>query len=95
MEFVCVAKYVIPKEEIPTFKKQYQLQDYASHPLEFDDYLSTENMSGLTNLSQCYSLSDCKGGNHWYVLLNEVTGELWIEVTYPDMGGDAPPCDND
>jgi hypothetical protein len=26
-------------------------------------------------------------------IVNPQTGELWISVQYPDMAGDAPPCD--
>jgi hypothetical protein len=26
-------------------------------------------------------------------VLDETSGALWIEVHYPDWGGDAPPCE--
>lgn len=94
-EFVAIGKYVIPKESISEFADQYLLSKMAGSntPLDFDEYLSIENQSSRANLENCIFLDDCNGGNHWRVILNEVSGELWIEVTYPDMAGDTPPCD--
>ncbi len=34
----------------------------------------------------------CTKINAWYALVNPASGELWIEVLYPDMGGDPPGC---
>ena len=35
-------------------------------------------------------LTGCSPDNTWSFLLNVKTGELWLEVMYPDMAGDSP-----
>ncbi len=34
----------------------------------------------------------CTDGNTWLGYLDESSGELWLEVNYPDWGGDPPGC---
>jgi hypothetical protein len=67
-------------------------------------YMSHFNLmgkSGLFPLSASIPLSDkshlkyfygCKGGNSWLFTLNEKSGELWVEVEYPDLQGQGPGC---
>lgn len=96
-EFVCLGYYRIQNEYIDSFVKENRLSKFggANFALSFDEYLELNNRSANTEISQCVFLDSCKGGNHWHVILNTTSGELWIEVTYPDMSGDAPPCETD
>ena len=41
---------------------------------------------------ELYYFSGCKPGNSWVVILNEKTGELWINIQYPDPGGLTRGC---
>jgi hypothetical protein len=41
---------------------------------------------------QLHYFSGCKPGDAWVVILDEKTGELWINVQYPDPGGLAVEC---
>jgi hypothetical protein len=34
----------------------------------------------------------CKEGDSWHFILNEKSGELWIEIQYPDFKGQGPAC---
>jgi hypothetical protein len=36
----------------------------------------------------------CRKGNFWLFTLNKKSGELWIEVQYPDFGGQGPSCNS-
>lgn len=96
-EFVCIGYYSIQNEQIGSFIKENHLSKSAGSntALSFDEYLKLDNRSANTEMSQCVFLDSCNNGNHWHVILNTTSGELWIEVTYPDMSGDAPPCETD
>lgn len=34
----------------------------------------------------------CRGRTSWRAVLDENSGALWIELLYPDWGGDGPSC---
>ncbi|PSL23297.1 hypothetical protein [Chitinophaga ginsengisoli] len=44
----------------------------------------------LSDTSHLEYLYGCKEGNSWLFTLNEKSGELWIEVQYPDFQGQGP-----
>jgi hypothetical protein len=87
-------KYQIEEEDVKNFlsgnpfhpiDQQYQ---YISH---FNTYSKNDKIQ-LADSSHLKYFYGCKGGNSWLFTLNEKTGELWIEVQYPDFGGQGPGC---
>ena len=99
-EFEAVGKYRLEQKDVGAF-----LSSHPFHP--FDQahrYISRFNhytSSGLIPLSDTIPRLDtaslqyftgCKEGNAWLFTLNEKTGELWVEIQYPDFGGQGPGC---
>ncbi|MEM7182261.1 MAG: hypothetical protein AAF518_15205 [Spirochaetota bacterium] len=48
------------------------------------------NPAKIANSRDFKVLTGCSPDNTWSFLLNVKTGELWVEVMYPDMAGDSP-----
>lgn len=94
-EFVIIGKYVMDTGHINDFITDYHLAVPGTtaqvNPL-MTHYLDSLNRPSLESLSNYHFLADCKGQNSWFVLLNHRSGELWMQVEYPDAAGDAPPC---
>src|ERR1700754_681831 len=99
-EFEAVGKYQLDQKEVGRF-----LSSNPFHSIDQEHrYISHFNLytrSGLIPLSDSIPLSDkfhlkffygCKEGNAWLFTINEKTGELWVEVQYPDLGGQGPSC---
>jgi hypothetical protein len=87
-------KYRIFTTDIKMF-----LDSNVFHPIDqeyrflshFNDFSKVNHIPASDSLYMKY-LSGCEDGNSWLFTLNEKTGELWIEVQYPDFGGDGPSC---
>jgi len=93
-EFAVHGKFEIPMSSVHPFIDEYLLQPIDLKNVRFDPYLlQSENRPSIMKDGELFLLRDCKGKNTWDVLLNAKTGELWIMVGYPDMAGDASPCD--
>ena len=65
-----------------------------SHPSEL--FRAVELPDAYRQLPQgarIHRAHGCGDGTSWVALLDDVSGAIWIEVMYPDMSGDEPPCD--
>jgi len=93
-------KYQLEQKDLGGF-----LSSNPFHPIDQEyHYISRFNFyskSGLIPLSDSIPFSDtfhlkyfygCRQGNSWLFTLNEKSGELWIEIQYPDLGGKGPSC---
>lgn len=94
-EFAVVAKYSLTESGRETFITENNLTLYSQNPvgLTCADWLQPENQPDYAKPT-LYSLSNCTDHNSWTILLDRSTGELWIEVHYPDFSGDSPGCDS-
>lgn len=95
-EFAVIGKYEIPESKIIDFCSENNIKSKSStnyFPLTFVSYLRDTNKPHIQDLKNCLFFSDCSGGNKWNLLLNKTTGEIWFEVSYPDMSGDVIPCE--
>lgn len=92
-EFVVVAKYTLSESNRKSFIKENHLIEYSKNPihLAFTNELHQENQPNYLG-SDLFVLEDCTKYNSWKILTNLKTGELWVEVLYPDFSGDAPTC---
>ena len=54
--------------------------------------LSDSCMPPPPSPSRLVYAAGCREHQAWVALLDPVTRELWLEVHYPDFGGDGPPC---
>ena len=48
----------------------------------------------LRSTSFYLTTTNCNTGNHWRILADKISHSVWLEVIYPDMGGDIAPCNN-
>jgi hypothetical protein len=53
--------------------------------------LPVEKRRAVSNAA-LYHAGGCSDHQSWSALLDPGSGSLWIEVLYPDMGGDDPSC---
>ncbi|MFH0896214.1 MAG: hypothetical protein V2A54_17410 [Bacteroidota bacterium] len=96
-EFIAAAVIDIPVDKCPDFIKT---NHFISVPFNFEisfygqNYINKENQNFPKDYKQLVFIDDCKGGNSWYYLLDKQTGRLWCQITYPDWGGTAQPCDD-
>ncbi len=92
-EFYMVGKMRIENSgDIPRFIARnglVKLSGQDGKTLSFDNVLKKENRV-VFNGSEFYHGAGRTGSNRWNILLNKRTGEVWIEVLYPDHSGDNP-----
>ncbi len=92
-EFFTIGKFVIKKDEdIPQFIARNKLLKASRHNdsiLQFDHALNKENRAAFVG-GQFHHASGRTETHRWNVLVKASTGELWIEVLYPDQSGDNP-----
>lgn len=93
-------KYQLEKKDLEGFlsKTPFHPIDQQFRYLSHFNFYSRANLiprsdsiplSELSNLKYYYG---CKEGNSWLFTLNEKSGELWVEVQYPDFKGQGPSC---
>ena len=95
-DWAIFSKFVIDKEKIPSFSQTCHLPALGKqekHSLSFFMLMDSLNRPSIDDSTEYGYVYDCKGKNAWHILLNKITGELWITVEFPDMSGDAPACD--
>lgn len=94
-EYILIGKYILPDgRRFSASDKLKPLKSSNDISLAFTDiFLKPENRPVFNADSRFKYWADCAPGNSWWILLNDETGELWIEVRYPDWSGDAPPCE--
>ena len=95
MDWAVISKFTLDKEKISSFRQSClfpSLSKNAAPALTGFMLLDSVNRPNIVDPSQYDYINDCKGKNTWCILLNKFTGELWITVEFPDMGGDAPSC---
>ncbi|MBO9199878.1 MULTISPECIES: hypothetical protein [Niastella] len=89
-EWIAGGKYLIKEEYIKAF-----LAENSFHPVD-EQYrslfntISKEDHIPLSDLLHLKYISNCQGANSWVFTINEKSGELWVEVQYPDFGGLGP-----
>jgi len=93
-------KYRLEQKDIGSLLSKYPFHSIDQQYL-YSSHFNRMGKSGLFPLSDSIPLSDksqlkyfygCKEGNDWLFTLNEKSGELWIEVQYPDFQGQGPAC---
>jgi hypothetical protein len=87
-------KYLLEKKDIKAFLAEnpfIALDEPHQHIIQFNQYNQTDQIPFSDSVHLMY-FSGCKTGNSWLFTLNVITGELWIEVQYPDLGGQGPSC---
>lgn len=96
-EFIVVGKFLLPIEDVPSFEKQNHfvpaIRKEELYFLSGRLFIDSANWPKPNDFKQVSHMSDCKRSNTWDFLINNETGELWVTVDYPDMAGDATPCD--
>lgn len=93
-EFAAIGKYVLAESSRESFITDHQLEAYSKSPIQLTfTYLLTKSNRPNYAASNLYGKEDCNGPYSWTILTNSITGELWIEVAYPDFSGDSAPCD--
>jgi hypothetical protein len=93
-EFATGGKYRLEKKDIKPFLNNNPFVDIDrqyKYLFHFNQYNKTEQ-SRLSDSAYLKYFSGCKQGNAWLFTLHVNTGELWIEVQYPDFGGQGPRC---
>jgi hypothetical protein len=88
-------KFILPQKSIKSFIKKNKLiplVEAKHYRKNIVPLLKDEHKPDIRNIDEFYWLEDCNRNNHWRYLLNKNSGELWIGIDYPDMNGDAPPC---
>jgi hypothetical protein len=93
-EWIAGGKYQIKEKDIKAFLAENSFQpidqQYRSRSL-FNTFSKDDHIPWSDSLHLKY-ISDCREGHSWNFTVNENTGELWVEVQYPDWGGQGP-CD--
>jgi hypothetical protein len=101
-EYEAMGKYQLPRRDIPAFIASHPFVPLpVEHPrlplMDFNLFCQANLIPVSDSLPspdtrQLHYFSGCKPGDAWVVILDEKTGELWINVQYPDPGGLAPEC---
>jgi hypothetical protein len=88
-------KYRLQKEDIEPFLLHHPFipVDELYQRLTHYNQLNETEQIPFSDSTHLKYFTGCKKGNAWLFTLNVSTGELWIEVQYPDWAGQAPPCD--
>lgn len=64
-------------------------------PWPGDSFFRRETIDGFPHPgpdAELRGVHGCTEHNEWLGYLDARSGELWLEIMYPDMGGDAPGC---
>ena len=93
-EWIAGGKYMIKEEDLKTFLAENAFQPIGKQTsyVSLFNTLSKEYHIPLSDSLHLKYISDCQGEHSWVFTVNENTGELWVEVQYPDWGGKGP-CD--
>jgi len=93
-EFVAGGKYWINKKDLQGFLKSHPFEPVHKkyHDGQLFNAFAGKDSIPFSQLSLLKCFSDCKPGDAWLFVVNPSTGELWIELQYPDFAGDGPPC---
>jgi hypothetical protein len=90
-EFFLISKLRMgKKDQIASIIKIFDLKQLTKNisVIHFDKALSEENRVIINNVHDFYFTIEENTAHQWRVLCNMVTGELWIEIIYPDYAGD-------
>lgn len=94
-ETISIGKYRLKTNEIAGFmaNKSFRKVDMRFPPLsQFNAFDKKEAMS-LDDSTNLRYFTGCNPDNSWLFTINITTGDLWVEVQYPDPGGLSPGCD--
>ena len=97
IEYGKILKFQLEFEDKRKFIEEYNLESITSIKNKLvligeveKDYYNISNLQFKEGVY--FYLNDCKSKNTWNVLVNKISGELWLEMLYPDWSGDAAPC---
>jgi len=90
-EFVVIAKYQIEHGNVNDMLENdnFNKWEYTYPPIVLDNYLEVFNQIPDPLNGAYWRLANCKNSNSSDALVNQETGELWIQIRYPDWGGDG------
>jgi hypothetical protein len=101
-EYEAMGKYELRPEDIPSFIASHPFVpvplEYPRPPLmDFNsfcqaDLIPLSDTIPLPDIRQLHYFSGCKPCNSWVFIMDEKTGELWINLQYPDPGGLTRGC---
>ena len=101
-EYESMGKYLIPPQEIPAFITSHPFVPVpVMHPrpplTDFNffchsDLIPLSDSIPSPDSVPLHYFTGCRPGNAWTIVLNEKTGELWINIQYPDWGGTGAEC---
>ena len=98
MEFEAGGKYQLAPKDIPAFLAGNPFRP-IDHPGSSGSLFNKFCQAGLAPLKDTIPLSGptqlryfqyCRNNIAWHFTINEKSGELWIEVRYPDISGQGP-----
>lgn len=103
LEFEAMGKYRIPPQDISAFIANHpfvpvSLEHPRPHLTDFNLFCHA-NLIPLSDsipspeLRALLYFHGCRPGNSWTFILDEKSGELWINIQYPDPGELVPECD--
>jgi hypothetical protein len=96
-EFATQGKFKLNESEVTTFLGAHPFDTLGKwHEMRFKEkfFLLSETSRPVINDKKVFRhFQDCKPGNQWTYLLKITSGELWVEVQYPDWGGTGPSCE--
>lgn len=91
-EWITGGKYLIKEHDLKTFLVKNAFHSIDKQYLSLFNTISKEEHIPLSDSLHLKYISNCREGHSWVFTVNENTGELWVEVQYPDWGGKGP-CD--
>lgn len=91
---------VLPRDRVsrllamPSFRRgdQERLSNQLEPPRLFRIRMLPRKYQRLPRGTHMHQAHGCRGRTSWQAILDEGSGALWIEVQYPDWGGDGPSC---
>ena len=96
-EWGMIVRYRLKDSEMNALLKQYDFKNVSGNIRSLQLLQDIEDEETLEKLSKSEFLrlyEDCKPGNSWSLLIEESQNTFWIELLYPDNGGDIGDCIN-
>lgn len=99
-ELSCILYVVLPPDQVsrllatPDFRRgeQERLSGRIEPARMFRIGMLPEKYQHPSRGARLHQAQGCRGRTSWQAVLDENSGALWIEVQYPDWGGDGPSC---
>lgn len=66
--------------------------EWPNVELTLSEFVNEECLPTLSDEPLVIYAAGCSDYQAWIALLNPETGDLWLEVSFPDFAGDIPGC---